>query len=203
MQPRRRFAAAAVAAGACLPLAATAPTAAAHPGHDPGAPPSADEGMSPETRNLLREVRRATRAFKDLDTARAAGYERVSPCESDPKYGAMGFHYANPELLADGVIDPLKPEILVYQPTRGGDLELGAVEYFQVDADQDLDTNDDLPYLFGVPFDGPMHGHNPEMPKHYDLHAWLYRDNPAGLFAMWNPAVKCPPMEPAMVSAAH
>ena len=46
--------------------------------------------------------------------------------------------------------------------------------------------------LFGVPFDGPMLGHEPGMPKHYDLHVWLYERNPAGLFAAWNPRVHCP-----------
>jgi hypothetical protein len=73
----------------------------------------------------------------------------------DPKYGGMGIHHGNPELLADGELDPLKPEVLVYQPTRHGQLPLGAVEYFKPDADHDLDTNDDLPSLFDVPFDGP------------------------------------------------
>jgi hypothetical protein len=43
-----------------------------------------------------------------------------------------------------------------------------------------------------MPFDGPMLGHNPKMPIHYDLHVWVYRDNPAGMFAMWNPLVRCP-----------
>ena len=46
--------------------------------------------------------------------------------------------------------------------------------------------------MFEVPFDGPMLGHNPEMPIHYDLHVWLYRHNPAGQFAMWNPQIRCP-----------
>ena len=50
------------------------------------------------------------------------------------------------------------------------------------------------PEIFdGQPFDGPMAGHNPEMPWHYDQHVWLYVDNPDGLFAMWNPAIECPP----------
>ena len=34
-----------------------------------------------------------------------------------------------------------------------------------------------------MPFDSPMLGHEPGMPVHYDLHVWLYRHNPAGLFA--------------------
>ena len=61
------------------------------------------------------------------------------------------------------------------------------------DADQDLDTNDDQPSLFEMPFDGPMLGHEPGMPKHYDLHVWLYKHNPAGIFAAYNPRVECPP----------
>jgi hypothetical protein len=159
----------------------------AHPGpHGDG--PEAGERLTPQ----LREARRATRAFRDVRAARAAGYEAEGPCASDPKYGGMGIHYAYPELVADGKLDISKPEILVYQPTRGGKLRLGAIEYFQADADQDLATDDDRPFLFGLPFDGPMLGHNPQMPIHYDLHVWLYRHNPAGMFAMWNPVVRCP-----------
>jgi hypothetical protein len=115
--------------------------------------------------------------------ARAAGYVATGECVEDPKYGGMGIHYASQELIADGELDVTKPEILVYQPTPGGRLRLGAIEYFQVDGDQDLATDDDRPELFGMPFDGPMLGHEPGMPVHYDLHVWLYRHNPAGLFA--------------------
>ena len=28
--------------------------------------------------------------------------------------------------------------------------------------------------------------------KHYDLHVWLWKKNPAGLFAPTNPDVRCP-----------
>jgi hypothetical protein len=163
-----------------------------HPSPTAGTNEATGTDLPPEVREQLREVRKATRAYRDVEAAEAAGYELASPCESDPKYGGMGFHYANPAYVEDGVLDLTKPEILVYQPTRDGRLRLGAVEYFQVDADQDLATDDDRPYMFGVPFDGPMLGHNPQMPIHYDLHVWLYRHNPAGIFAMWNPGVHCP-----------
>jgi hypothetical protein len=181
----RRLLVGGIAAAVLCPLAGGAP-AFAHPGPHEGG--DHELGLTPE----LREVRRATREFRDVKAAEAAGYEAASPCESDPKYGAMGIHYANPELVADGELDITRPEILVYQPTRSGRLRLGAVEYFQVDADQDLATDEDRPFLFDLPFDGPMLGHNPEMPIHYDLHVWLYRHNPAGMFAMWNPLVRCP-----------
>ena len=50
------------------------------------------------------------------------------------------------------------------------------------------------PRLFEKPFDGPMEGHDPLMPQalhHYDLHVWLWKDNPAGMFAPTNPDVSC------------
>ena len=48
------------------------------------------------------------------------------------------------------------------------------------------------PVLFGRTFDGPMPGHAPGMPWHYDLHVWAWKHNPAGLFAQFNPKVRCP-----------
>ena len=50
------------------------------------------------------------------------------------------------------------------------------------------------PTLFGQAFMGPMEGHEPLIPKeyvHYDLHAWIFKDNPLGMFAPTNPNVTC------------
>ncbi|MBM3520056.1 MAG: hypothetical protein FJX63_04685, partial [Alphaproteobacteria bacterium] len=50
------------------------------------------------------------------------------------------------------------------------------------------------PTLFGQKFQGPMEGHEPLIPQmfhHYDLHAWLFRDNPEGMFSPTNPNVTC------------
>lgn len=35
------------------------------------------------------------------------------------------------------------------------------------------------PTIFGQAFDGPMPGHNPEMPWHYDIHVWIFETNSA------------------------
>jgi hypothetical protein len=172
-------------------LAVRPATSSGHPGHGAAAAPLAANGHSDD----LRRARAATRRFRDIKVARAAGYAATGECVQDPKYGGMGIHYANADLVADGKLDITKPEILVYQPMPSGKLRLGAVEYFQADADQDLATDPDRPYLFGLPFDGPMLGHEPGMPIHYDLHVWLYRHNPAGLLASWNPRVHCPDAE--------
>jgi hypothetical protein len=106
--------------------------------------------------------------------------------------GGMGYHYVHPGLAADRKLDPRAPEALLYEPTASGRMRLIAVEYIRADADQTKETDDDRPSLFGVPFDGPMDGHEPGQPVHYDLHAWVWKPNPSGTFAQFNPDVRCP-----------
>ena len=145
-----------------------------------------DGRLSPE----LQAVRSAVARYHSVDQATAAGYFAASPCESSPA-GTMGIHFVNPAQFGPGV-DPLQPEVLLYVPRADGSLELVGVEYLQFDADQNLDTDGDRPSLFGRGFDGPMLGHGPGMPIHYDLHVWVAERNPSGVFAQWNPAIGCP-----------
>ncbi len=148
---------------------------------------SGDGPLSPE----LREVRSAVARYHSFKQAEADGYTVAGePCVASPD-GAMGIHAINPALLADDAIDPLQPEILLYVPTENGKLELVGVEYFKVDADQNRGTAGDRPSLFGRAFEGPMPGHNPTMPIHYDLHVWVAEANPSGVFALGNPALSC------------
>jgi hypothetical protein len=137
----------------------------------------------------LAELKQATAKYHRVAAAEADGYMLASPCEESPD-GGMGHHYLNPSLLGPE-IDPLRPEILLYAPV-GNSLRLVGVEYFKVDADQNLATDGDRPSLFGRGFDGPMLGHAPGMPIHYDLHVWIWKANPAGVLEMWNPALDCP-----------
>lgn len=131
-------------------------------------------------------VRNATERFHDVEVALEAGYVPVSHCEELPGVGAMGIHYLHPELAADSRIVPTQPEVLLYEPTERG-LVLVGVEYFVAeDAARSA-----RPSVLGRPLNGPMAGHNPQMPRHYDLHLWVWRDNPAGLTEDWNPAVSC------------
>jgi hypothetical protein len=139
----------------------------------------------------LNDLRAATARYHAVEQAEQAGYVGERFCVSSP-LGGMGYHYVNPSLMADDAIDLLQPEILVYAPKENGKLELVAVEYWKRDADQLLFTSGDRPVLFGRGFDGPMPGHNATMPVHYDLHVWLYEENPSGMFAAFNPNVACP-----------
>ena len=94
--------------------------------------------------------------------------------------GGMGIHFLNPQLVGP-VPDPMRPAILIYEPD-GDKLRLIAAEWFVP-----LATGvKERPSVFGQPFDGPMEGHEPLLPKglhHYDLHVWLWKENPAGLFS--------------------
>jgi len=150
--------------------------------------------MTPE----LQKIRAALDKYQDPVAAVHDGYFSTLGCVEYAKpggpgqvqypSGGMGVHFFNVALM--GKLDPLKPQVLVYEPA-GDKLRLVAAEYF-VPLSPDVK---DRPQLFGRPFDGPMEGHHPLMPlelKHYDLHVWLWKNNPAGLFAPTNPDVKCP-----------
>jgi hypothetical protein len=72
----------------------------------------------------------------------------------------------------------------------GQNLKLVAVEWL-VPLTSDTKQR---PSLFGHPFMGPMEGYESLIPKeyvHYDLHAWLFKNNPLGMFASTNPDVSC------------
>lgn len=134
----------------------------------------------------LAEVRQATARYHDVRNAEAEGYVSTVHCVTLPDgSAAMGVHYVNVGLI-DGTLRPDQPEILVYEPIPGG-LRLVAVEYMIPAAATSVH-----PALFGQPFDGPMPGHEPGMPVHYDLHVWIWKPNPDGIFAEWNPRVACP-----------
>jgi hypothetical protein len=130
--------------------------------------------------------------YHSFEQAQRDGYTvEGEPCVAEPGLGTMGIHAINPPLLADDAIDPLQPEILLYVPKSNGKLELVGVEYWKADADQNLGTDGDKPSVFGQPFDGPMPGHTPTMPIHYDLHVWIAEANPSGVFFPFNPAISC------------
>lgn len=128
-------------------------------------------------------VRAATAAFRSLDAAVEAGYPREVPnCLSHPELGGMGHHHANSELL-DDKIEVERPEILVYTPTEDGEYVLHGVEYI-------------VPYSARPPDEEPPTVMGQELKRADELqiwylHVWVWTPNPSGLFADWNPDVKC------------
>jgi len=183
-KPARRFRQVAVAAAVAL----AAPAAPAHAAVQAPAGSHDSTRLTAVQRVVLLE---ATRRFRDVKQAIAAGYVPTKDCVP-----GMGLHYVKPALAADPNIDPTLPETLVYNAAPGGGVRLSALEYFRADADQNPKTDEDRPTLFGHPFNGPMPGHpvpagQPPMPVHYDLHVWLYQKNPSGELATDNPDVDC------------
>ncbi len=138
---------------------------------------------------FIAQVRDATRSFTQIDQALAAGYEQASPCVENGD-GAMGFHYAKFPLI-DAVVEATRPELLLYIP-EGDDMRLVGVEYMVMAEPWDA-ANSGPPTLQGKEFAD----HRPEdlrhgLPfPHYDLHAWVWEDNPLGLFEPYNPALGC------------
>ena len=148
----------------------------------------------------VKRAREALNKYKDPVAAIHDGYFSTLGCVTYPKpgqpghvpyaAGGMGVHFFNVQLMG-APLDPTKPQVLVYEPGAGGKLQLVAAEWFVPLSPQVKGR----PELFGKPFDGPMEGHHPLMPHglhHYDLHVWLWKDNPAGMFSPTNPKVKCP-----------
>ncbi len=134
----------------------------------------------------LEAVRAWTDRYRAESAALADGYARTDDCVP-----GMGYHYVDFSRL-DNMLEPSRPEALLYRSSSHGGRVLVGAEWIVVDRDQDLATDDDRPAVFGHDFDGPMPGHGTGMPIHYDLHAWAWTDNPDGGFATWNPAITCP-----------
>lgn len=140
---------------------------------------------------LVQIVRDATRQFVDVNAAAGAQYSPFLGCVSGPDHGAMGVHYVNGALVADGEIDASRPEALIYEPSAGG-MRLVGVEYIVPDAGQWLATHGNAPVLEGQSFqlvDSPNRYGIPT--AFFELHVWAWRDNPNGAFVDWNNNVTC------------
>ena len=171
-----------VLAGACetgpAPLDPQASEAA-------GAPVSSDGrlALSAAVNKDLAALRRLTAPFHNFDKAEAAGWgAQITPCLEDATLGAQGFHYGNPAFI-DGEANALEPELLLYEPQPNGRLRLVGIEYivpFTI-----VPATADPPSLFGQDF------HQNFVFGVWALHVWVWRHNPSGLVADWNPQVSC------------
>ena len=111
-------------------------------------------------------------------------------CIDSPAAGAMGIHYVNGDLVGDGVVDATTPELLVYEPQADGRQRLVALEYVVFQADWDA-AHAAAPELFHREFELVGAGNRYGLPAFYELHAWVWRHNPSGMFADFNPRVTC------------
>ena len=134
----------------------------------------------------LDAVRRATVQYNWLPIAIQDGF---APFAMD---GGTKFHLVTVGIEAvhyvkgvDEKVDATTPEAMFYQVTDTGETRLGAVEYIvPKEVVEDAAGNPvHVPELFGQKF----HKH-PMLPL-YILHAWIWTQNPDGMFADFNPRV--------------
>jgi hypothetical protein len=131
----------------------------------------------------LASLRRVTAAFQRFETARDAGWSaQITACMSDPAAGGMGVHYGNTALI-DGTARVEEPELLLYEPEQNGRLRLVAVEYIIPYTAHARDA--EPPVLFGQEFQ------QVDSFQLWGLHAWVWKENPSGMFTPWNPNVGC------------
>jgi hypothetical protein len=154
---------------------------------------------APATAGPAHEVavaRAATKTFTHPPAARKAGYALLKDadgiaCIDMPGMGGMGVHYADGSRV-DGRIQLRHPEALVYRFTRNGHLKLAALEYLVTVGAWRANHPTGRPELFGHRFNRTPDGNRFGLPAFFSLHAWVWYDNPAGTFQMFNPRVHCP-----------
>jgi hypothetical protein len=160
------------------------------------------------TTSMTAPARSATAKYHSLTVAKKAGYSILADsagisCIAEPQMGAMGVHYVKGDLVKDPAIDAKHPEALVYAPDGHGGLHLAALEYVVIKSNWDASQAEPPtmgyptavapgpPMLFGHEFNFTNAPNRYGLPPFYSLHVWLWKNNPAGTFTMWNHSVHC------------
>lgn len=149
-------------------------------------------------RHPIAAARAATRKYKSLARAKADGRTVLRDkdgiaCIAMPGMGGMGVHLVQGALVGTPRVRVRRPEALVYARGRDGKPHLVALEYVVLRQDWERVHGPDArrPRLFGRRFDFTSSDNRFGLPAFYSLHAWVWKDNPAGMFAPFNPNVKC------------
>ena len=154
----------------------------------------------------LDTVRASTARYRNFQAAVDDGFFQIT--DEVPN---MGAHLINVRRSLDGVFDPAEPEVLLYARDASGEWELVGVS-FVLPSEQ---FGSDHPDAFAGPLDN-WHVHynvctGPSITSRsatleecrkqggiwapsfgWMIHAWVWVDNPLGVFSMWNPDV--PPL---------
>jgi hypothetical protein len=184
----------AVASTSVVLLVGQAVAAFAHPQHEPPAV------------SITGPTRSATAKYHSLTVADKDGYSILAdtPSESPASPNRDGCHgVRQSDLVKDPMIDPsiLKPWstplISMADDTARGYVVIKS----DWDATQSGPPSSGVgergspapPMLFGHEFDFTAAPNRYGLPPFYSLHAWVWKDNPAGPFETWNPSVHCDP----------
>lgn len=145
----------------------------------------------PDSAEFLAAARRAAERFRDRAAAQAEGYRRIGP-----DFPSMGEHWVNIALVAEGALDPARPQILEYIDVRGRPVLAGVAWALPLGGGRRPPDGpggaDAWHYHSGsVSEESFVRGHAetgsiPVEATVAVLHAWLGIANPAGVFATDN-----------------
>ncbi len=149
--------------------------------------------------DLVATARAGTARFQDRRVAIDEGYRAVGP-----DFPGMGEHYVNMGLLLTATIDPARPPVLEYA-TIDGTPRLVGVAYAALVTDSAPQPRLPVPpgawhthsgtvdeESFVLSHAGMHHTHAPSQGARLAVaHAWIWLDNPAGLYETDNWALPC------------
>jgi hypothetical protein len=167
-------------AGFLLIAACGDPTASNQPAAPAPGAASTVRGASAGENQDLATLRATLGPLHRFDAAQRAGWDDQFPpgCFVNADSGGMGFHYLNARNM--GVLDPARPQLLIFEPEKNGQRKLVGVEFILPG-----DPTDTPPVLFEQTLT-----YNFTF-KVWALHVWALVSNPGGTYAYWTPKVSC------------
>ena len=126
----------------------------------------------------INQVKAATAKYADVNVAEAEGFFDASGFVPN-----MGHHFILPPRI-DDTFELEKPEILLYAPNASGEMEFLGVEYAV--PIENLDNPGSPPEGFTGGLD--EWEINPNLSQ-WQLHVWILKENPEGIFKAHNHAV--------------
>lgn len=156
------------------------PTATRQPAAPTPDAASAVRASSAGENQQLAALRATLGPLHRFEAAQQAGWDNQFPpgCFFNADSGGMGFHYLNAQNM--GVLDPARPQLLIFEPEKNGQRKLVGVEFILPG-----DPTDTPPVLFEQQFK-----YNFTFSV-WALHVWALEANPRGTYANWNPKVSC------------
>jgi len=146
-------------------------------------------------RAFIDRARAATDKYHDRSAAIADGYRLIGR-----DFPAMGEHWIHIGLLFDGKYDPAAPEFLSYVTVGGAPWLLGvayALPLLPGESPPEVPVGRDVWHAHFrtvedetlIPVHGGHGAGHEDVPRLAMMHAWIWLDNPAGMFAPDNWAV--------------
>jgi hypothetical protein len=139
----------------------------------------ANSGLEPQTLSELQQAQAATAKYQNINNAFADNYGE-QPIVVMPN---MGYHFLKAQFISS-TFDFRKPAILVYNKKANGNFELVALEYAVPIDPQNSSTPPE-----GFTGSADEWDFNTLNSGWWTLHAWVWKNNPDGVFNMTNPLV--------------